>query len=179
MHIYSSLELLLSKEAIAEKIAQAAARLDRLYGQEELVIVAVMKGAICLVADLMRALKEPTVILECVQASSYGARGDQRGELTVGSLSPIDIVDKHVLLVDDIFDSGHTLHTIAKHLQSKNPRSLRTLVLLSKQVPREMAWEPDEVLFSIENRFVVGYGLDYNERYRALDGVYAQKRKDP
>lgn len=171
------LELLLSKEVIAAKIAQVASRLDRLYGQDELVLVAVMKGAICLAADLMRALKEPMVILECVQASSYGMRGDQRGELTIGSLSAMDVRDKHVLLVDDIFDSGVTLHTIAKDLQSKQPRSLRTLVLLSKQVPRQMAWEPDEVLFSIENRFVIGYGLDYNERYRALDGVYAQKRK--
>jgi hypoxanthine phosphoribosyltransferase len=172
-----TLELLLSKEAIAEKIAQVAKRLDQLYGKDELVIVAVMKGAICLVADLMRALKEPCVMLECVQASSYGSRGEQRGDLTVSSLSPLAITDKHVLLVDDIFDSGHTLHTIAQALQKQHPRSLRTLVLLSKQVPREMAWEPDDVLFSIENRFVVGYGLDYNERYRALNGVYATRKE--
>ena len=96
----------------------------------------------------------------------------ERGELTVNGLQSLDIQGRDVLLVDDIFDSGHTLNTVANALRQKHPRSLRSLVLLVKNVPRTIPWRPDYVLFEIENHFVVGYGLDYKEKYRGLEAIY-------
>jgi hypoxanthine phosphoribosyltransferase len=167
-----SLELLISEEAILSSVAEVCQNLDREYAGKELVIVMVMKGAICLVADLIRHLQVPCSI-EFVQGRSYGERGIHRGELTVFGLDNFDVSNKHVLLVDDIYDSGYTLSAIHAKLLEKQPSSLKTLVLLSKNVPRQVVFQPDYILFHIENRFVVGYGLDFKEYYRGLPGVYA------
>ncbi len=166
------MDLCISEEEIHRKLGDVARSLDLVYQGKELVIVMVMKGSICLVADLLRLLQVPCSI-EWVQAKSYGARGASRGELSILGLEELPIQGKHVLLVDDIYDSGHTLNTIRLHLQEKRPESLKTLVLLSKQVPKENNYQPDYVLFPIEDRFVVGYGLDYKELYRGLSGIYA------
>ena len=164
-------QLLISEERIQKRVHEVARLLDQYYQGEELVLVAVMKGAICIAADLLRALKTPT-ILECVQASSYGQKGAMRGELTIHGYEKLDLASKHVLLVDDIFDTGHTLTQILSRLEEKQPRSLKSLVLLSKEVNRSFSYEPDYVLFSVENLFVIGWGLDYKEHYRGLPGIY-------
>lgn len=166
------LELLISEQKILEKIAEVAANLDIVFQGEELTIVMIMKGAICLVADLIRRLQIPSSF-ECIQASSYGNRGDKRGGLTITGLNNIYIKGKNVLIVDDIFDSGVTLSEVYKHLAVLQPKTLKSLVLLSKMVSHCTEYRPDYVLFEIENRFVVGYGLDYKEHYRGLPGVYA------
>ena len=167
-----NLQLLISPDAIRQKIAAVARAIDAQYAGEELTLIMVMKGAICIAADLMRALQTPCAIEYC-SASSYGARGTQRGELKILGLDPLDLTDKHVLLVDDIFDSGTTLTQILLQLQAKNPKTLKSLVLLSKKVPRTTNYTPDYVLFEIENLFVIGFGLDYNEEYRGLPGIYS------
>lgn len=167
----SKLSVLISKEEIAQKIQEVALQMQQEGLTQDLVMVMVMKGALCLVADLLRALPF-SVEIESVQCSSYGARGMERGELTVNGLQSLDIQGRDVLLVDDIFDSGHTLNTVANALRQKHPRSLRSLVLLVKNVPRTIPWRPDYVLFEIENHFVVGYGLDYKEKYRGLEAIY-------
>ncbi len=134
----------------------------------------VLKGALCLTADLIRALKTP-LTLETIKAKSYGQRGALRGELILEGLEEIDLESKNILLVDDIFDSGETLRQIVAKLTLKNPKSLRSLVLLSKNTPRETGYLPDYALFHIENLFVIGYGLDYKEHYRGLPGIYVFK----
>jgi hypoxanthine phosphoribosyltransferase len=164
-------ELLISQDEIKNKIHQVAQILDREYRGEEVTIVMVMKGAICIAADLIRELHGPSCI-EYVKASSYGQKGKQRGELFISGLENLDITSKHVLLVDDIFDSGETLTRILAKLQEKNPKSLKSLVLLAKNVKRDVSYYPDYVLFEIENQFVIGYGLDYKELYRGLPGIY-------
>ena len=161
---------LISKEQIANKISEVAKQIDSDYTGRDLVIVMVLKGAICVGSDLVRAINVPCTI-ESLQCSSYGALGAKRGELCVFGLDRIDLKDRDVLLVDDIFDSGYTLSTLAKEISKKEPRSLKSLVLLKKNVPH-VDFSPDYVLFDIENNFVVGYGLDYKEYYRGLDGVY-------
>lgn len=166
-----NLKPLISKEQIAQKVKEAALQIERDYKGLDLVIVMVMKGAICLVADLIRELPLPLDI-EYVQCSSYGARGTTRGELEVIGLDRIKIHNRDILIVDDIFDSGQTLDSLIQSFQTKQPRSIKSLVLLHKKVARASPLRPDYVLFDIENLFVVGYGLDYKERYRGLGGVF-------
>jgi hypoxanthine phosphoribosyltransferase len=167
-----NLELLIAPEEIAGKLKEVAAKIDIDYQGEELTVIVVMKGALCVSADLIRYLNVPSKI-EYLKASSYGQRGISRGELKITGLDAIDLEGKHVLVVDDIFDSGHTMSGLISHLQDKNPKSLKSLVLLAKNIPRTVEYRPDYTLFSIENRFVVGYGLDYKEYYRGLPGIYA------
>ncbi len=171
-NIAAQLELLISEQSIISKISEIADKLNTEYRDKELTIVMIMKGAICLVADLIRHIQIPCSI-EFIQASSYGARGAKRGELTIFGLENIQLAKKHVLVVDDIFDSGATLSEVMNRLKVQDPKSLKSLVLLSKKVPRKTEYNPDYVLFEIEDRFVVGYGLDYKEHYRGLPGVYA------
>ncbi len=168
------IELLISPHEIEQKIAEAARAIDALYAGEELSIVMVMKGALCLTADLMRALKTPTT-LEYIKASSYGHRGAKKGELTIVGLDELDLSSKNVLLVDDIFDSGETISQIVAKVKQKNPKTLKSLVLLSKNMKRNVAYVPDHVLFDVENLFVIGFGLDYKEHYRGLPGIYVLK----
>ncbi|HSX03552.1 MAG TPA: hypoxanthine phosphoribosyltransferase [Rhabdochlamydiaceae bacterium] len=168
-----SLELLISPEDIKEKIQQTAKKLDAEYDNEEVTVVMVMKGAVCLAADLIRELHVPAA-LEYMKASSYGGRMD-RGELKITGIDHLDLNGKNVLVVDDIFDSGATMEGVLAKLQEKNPKSLKSLVLLMKNVPHATTYRPDYVLFEIEDRFVIGYGLDFNEYYRGLPGVYAFK----
>lgn len=162
---------LIPADQIEQKIKQASAQIKEDYTGKDLVIVMVLKGALCLVADLIRNLDLPLDV-EYVQCSSYGARGTERGELQIIGLDRLKIHNRDVLLVDDIFDSGHTLSSLVDALKEKHPRSLKSLVLLSKNVPHISDYRPDYVLFDIENLFVVGYGLDFKERYRGLTGVY-------
>lgn len=167
------LDLLIPHEEIQDKIAKIATQLETDYNREEIVIVMIMKGAICLVADLMRAISSPCLI-ESIQASSYGNQGKIRGNLQIKGIEALELTSKNVLIVDDIFDSGNTLFQVHQALAEKNPKSLKSLVLLSKNVSC-LDYQPDYILFSIEDRFVVGYGLDYKEYHRGLKGIYLFK----
>lgn len=130
----------------------------------------VMKGAFILIADLMRHLHLP-VRLDPIHCSSYGHRS--KGELTVDGVDGLEVKGKHILVIDDIFDTGETLAEVVSQIEKKKPASLKSLVLLSKDVPHNTDYRPDIALFDIEDRFVVGYGLDYKEYYRGLPDIYA------
>lgn len=163
---------LIEKETIAEKVKEVALQIQKDYRGKDLVIVMVLKGAICLVADLIRELDLPLDV-ETVQCSSYGARGTQRGELKVIGLERLDIQGRDVLVVDDIFDTGNTMVTLLEAMKKLHPHSLKSCVLLNKNDVRKVTdYVPEYVLFDIPNSFVVGYGLDFKERYRGLSGVY-------
>jgi hypoxanthine phosphoribosyltransferase len=166
------LELLISEKKISNKLLEISKKLDVDYQDKELMIVMIMKGALCLVADLIRHIQTRCSI-EFVQGSSYGYQGVKRGELKVFGIDHLNIDGKNVLVVDDIFDSGITLNHVVSQLKEKRPKSIRSLVLLSKKVARKVNYIPDYILFEIEDQFVVGYGLDYKEYYRGLSGVYA------
>lgn len=166
-----NIELLISQDEIKSKIADFARMIDIQYQGEELMIVMVMKGAICFTADLIRELKTPCTI-EYVRTSSYGQQGKKRGELKIFGLDELNPSSKNVLLVDDIFDSGATLSQVVAKLQEKHPKSLKSVVLLAKNVDSDVIYTPDYALFNIENQFVIGYGLDYKEYYRGLPGIY-------
>ena len=165
---------MITEESILQKIDSLALELDQKYQGQEVTLVMVLKGSICFTSDLLRRLQTP-VILETVQCKSYGQNGSLRGDLTIFGADSLNIGGKHVLVIDDIFDSGVTLRHVLESLERKSPKSLTSAVLLSKQIPRESSVQPDYILFNIENEFVVGYGLDYKEHYRGLRGIYTSK----
>ncbi|MCX6990295.1 MAG: hypoxanthine phosphoribosyltransferase [Chlamydiae bacterium] len=162
---------MITEESILEKIDSLALELDQKYQGQEVTLVMVLKGSICFASDLLRRMQTP-VILETVQCKSYGQNGSLRGDLSISGVDTLDIEGKHVLVVDDIFDSGFTLSRVLETLQNKNPKTLTSAVLLAKEITREHSALPDYILFTIENQFVVGYGLDYKEHYRGLRGIY-------
>ena len=165
------LKTLIDQKQITAKILEIARKIDQNYADKDLTVIVILKGSIILAADLVRAISVPCEI-EFVQAQSYGQHGTQRGSLQIFGLDRIAIKNRDVLLIDDIFDSGHTLTTLKAVLQEKEPRSIQTLVLLSKKVDRTITYHPDYVLFDVEDQFVVGYGLDYKEQYRNLSGIF-------
>ncbi len=130
----------------------------------------VMKGAFILIADLMRHLHLP-VRLDTIHCPNYGH--GTKGELTVEGIDDLEIQGKHILVIDDIFDTGKTLAEVVSQIKKKNPASLKSLVLPSKDVPHNTDYRPDIALFDIEDQFVVGSGLDYKEYYRGLPDIYA------
>jgi hypoxanthine phosphoribosyltransferase len=168
-----SFKELISSGDIQKRIKEVAAQIDCDYAGKEIVLVMVMKGAICITADLLRTLECPCS-LEFIQASSYGNNGTVAGGLTIRGLENLNLQDKHVIIVDDIFDTGNTLMRIKNELAEQHPASLKILVLLLKNKKRTMQDLPDYALFAIEDEFVIGYGLDYKELYRGLPGIYVK-----
>lgn len=138
------------------------------YGDASLTIIGVLTGSVVLLADLIRKLDMPLRV-GVLQASSY--EGMERGKLTINADLMPDIRDRHVLIVDDIFDTGHTLQEVIGLLQEFRPASVASAVLLVKTGKREVPMSPDYVAFDIPDEFVVGYGLDYNDAYRHLPFV--------
>jgi hypoxanthine phosphoribosyltransferase len=166
--------LLISADQIKERTMEVAQQLDQDYENKEIVMIMVMKGSVCIASDLMRHIKTPCE-LEYVQASSYGNK-TTAGELTLTGLEKLNLAGKHILLVDDIYDTGATMCKIKKQLLQQKPASLKTLVLLLKNRKRSTPEIPNYILFNIEDEFVIGYGLDFNELYRGLPGIYVYSK---
>lgn len=167
-----NLELLISPEQIDRKLSQVAAVINEDYKDKKLTVIMVMKGSLCVTADLIRKITVPFQV-EYLKASSYGYNGMTSGHLTISGLDSLDIEGRDLLIVDDILETGKTMAGIIHKLKEKNPQSVKTLLLLVKDIPRSTHFDPDYSLFHIEDRFVVGYGLDYKELYRGLPGIYA------
>lgn len=166
------LELLISSEEIATRITEVAAQINQDYKEKNLTLLMIMKGSLCIASDLIRQIQVPCT-LEYIRASSYGQNGTKAGELTISGLDHMEIQGRDILLVDDIFETGNTMQKVIQQIRQKNPNSMKTLLLLVKDIPRKTDYTPDYTLFHIPDRFVVGYGLDYKEFYRGLPGIYA------
>ena len=141
--------------------------LRRVYGEGEFTIISIINGAVMFTADIMRQIDNP-VRLDCVRISSYGNATKSEGTPQIVSSLTIDIAGRHVLLIDDILDTGKTIKLVSALVSKLKPASMRTCVLLDKVARREVPFEADFVGFRIPNKFVVGYGLDFAERYRNL-----------
>ncbi|MDN3505790.1 MAG: hypoxanthine phosphoribosyltransferase [Simkaniaceae bacterium] len=165
------MQILISEEEIAKKVAAVAEELNAHYVDQEVILVTILKGGICFVADLIRHLTFPFQ-LEFVTCASYGMRGTKPGELTLSGFDNLDIKDKHVLLIDDIYDTGQTLSRAYHTLAAQSPTSVRSSVLLRKKITPKGDITPDFVCFDIEDHFVVGYGLDHKEHLRGLKAIH-------
>ena len=162
--------VLISEREIAAKIASLAAAIDADYVGREILLVGVLKGAVMVMADLARALRTP-VSMEFMAVSSYGSSTSSSGVVRILKDLDRDIVDKHVLVVEDVVDSGLTLSWLLRNLQTRGPASVEVCALLRKPEAAKAAVEVRYVGFDIGNAFVVGYGLDHAERYRDLPFV--------
>jgi len=159
--------ILFHEDTIVRRLDEIAAEISRDYRKRELTVIAVLNGSIIFMADLLRRIPLP-LTLDCLSVASYHGKTQTSGEVVFKQVALPDIVDRHVLLLDDILDSGHTLAAIRDRLETANPRTIRVCVLLSKKKVRARKVKADYIGFEIEDEFVVGYGLDFMEKYRNL-----------
>ena len=160
-------QILFSEEDLRERVSQLAAEITRDYTGKTPVIVGVLRGSFVFMADLVRQIPLPTQ-LEFMSVSSYGSGTTSSGRLNIRMDLETNIQDRDVLLVEDILDSGNTLTNLISQLQSRGPRSLKLCVLLDKPDRHVREVPVDYLGFSIPDAFVVGYGLDYDHKYRTL-----------
>jgi len=163
-------KILISAEQIAERIKETAAVIDEEYKDKKVLLVSVLKGAFVFLADFARALTIPCEI-GFMAAQSYGDSTVSGGEVKITLDLSQDISDYDVILVEDIIDTGNTLYKLKEMLLARNPRSFRIITLLDKPSRRTSPIEADMTLFTIEDKFVIGYGLDYAEKYRNLPDI--------
>jgi hypoxanthine phosphoribosyltransferase len=162
------MEILLPAEHICSRVAELAAAVAADYrGRQPFTVIGVLTGSLMFLADLVRQLDVPHRI-GFIQASSYRGDSTAPGDLRIGPELFPDIRGRHVLLLDDILDTGQTLARLADHLTGLGPASVRACVLLRKRGRQRVAFEPDYCGFDIPDAFVVGYGLDFNDEYRHL-----------
>jgi len=159
--------VLFDEPAIHKRLDELAAQISNDYRDHELTVIAVLTGSFMFVADLLRRV--PLALkLDCLSVVSYHGKTQTSGEVIFKQVALPEVVGRDVLILDDILDSGHTLAAICEKLKAAKPRSIRVCVLLSKKKPRARQVDADYVGFEIEDEFVVGYGLDFMERYRNL-----------
>jgi len=163
--------ILYSKETIEERVNELAETISRDYEGGEIVFVCVLKGAFIFLADLTRRLKVPHVV-DFVRLASYGSGTVSSGKITITKDIETSIEGKDVVIVEDIIDTGITLDFLKDRLKKSNPNSLKICALLDKEERREVEVDVDYVGFIIEDKFVVGYGLDFDEKFRCLSDIY-------
>lgn len=163
-------EILLTEDAIHERIAELSRDIEKDYAGEPLLLVGVLKGAVMVMADLARELKLP-INMDWMAVSSYGSGTQSSGVVRILKDLDSDLTGRRVLIVEDIIDSGLTLSWLLANLQSRGAKSVDILALLRKPDAAKVDVPVRYVGFEIPNKFVVGYGLDYAERYRNLRGV--------
>jgi hypoxanthine phosphoribosyltransferase len=169
------MRVLLSAEQIQSSIDRLAGEIREREAGRPLTVIAVMTGSIIFLADLIRKLDMPLRV-GVIQARSY--LGTERGALSVNADMLPEVAGRDVLVIDDIFDTGHTLQEVLSFLDELGPRSVRTAVLVLKRGKQQVSLRPDYVGFEIPDVFVVGYGLDYNDAYRNLPYLAALEPLD-
>ena len=169
-------KVLFDEPAIHRRLDDMAAQISNDYRDRELTVIAVLHGSLMFVADLLRRIPLP-LKLDCVSVASYHGKAQSSAEVVFKEVTIPDVVGRDVLILDDILDSGHTLAAIREKLETAKPRSIRVCVLLSKKKQRAREVEADYVGFEIEDKFVVGYGLDFRERYRNLPYIGVLRRE--
>ncbi|WP_345472823.1 hypoxanthine phosphoribosyltransferase [Actinoallomurus oryzae] len=163
-------KVLIPEEELQAKIRELAAEIDRDYEGRDLLLVGVLKGAVMVMADLARALHTP-ISMDWMAVSSYGSGTKSSGVVRILKDLDADIMGRDVLIVEDIVDSGLTLSWLRSNLESRGPASLEVCTLLRKPDAAKIEVGVKYIGFDIPNEFVIGYGLDYSERYRNLPFV--------
>jgi len=164
---------LISQQEIADTVQRLAQELDRDYGDRPPVIIGVLKGSFIFLADLVRQMRVPIHRIELIKLSSYGSGTISSGTVTMQMDIPPDVIhQQHVIVVEDIVDSGLSINTLFNTLRQHNPASLNLCALLDKPDRRKMPVTIDYYGLTVPDRFIVGYGIDFDEKYRYLPGIY-------
>jgi hypoxanthine phosphoribosyltransferase len=163
-------EVLVTKEQIRDRVAELAADIDSHYRDKDVLLIGILKGAVPFMADISRAMQIPTK-QDWMAVSSYGSGTVSSGVVRILKDLDTDVKDRNVLIVEDIIDSGLTLSWLTANLRARGAASVEIVALLRKPDAAKVQIAVRWVGFDIPNAFVVGYGLDYDERYRSLDGV--------
>ena len=162
--------ILISEEEIKAKIAELGKQLTADYAGKDPIFIGILRGVVVFFSDMIRAIDTPCRI-DFMAVSSYGAATESSGRIIIKKDFDLDISGRHVVILEDIIDSGLTLKYVLAYMQSKNPASLKVCTLLDKPDRRKVDLQADYVGFTVPNEFVVGYGLDYNDYYRNLPYV--------
>jgi hypoxanthine phosphoribosyltransferase len=165
---------LFGEEEIRKKVDRLAGQISRDFAGREVLLVGILKGAFVFMADLARKMTPP-VKMDFVRLASYGPGTVSSGNVRITKDLETSVKGKDVLIVEDIIDTGVTLKYLFRRLKARRPRSLKAVTLLDKPSRRKVRFQADYVGFAIEDHFVVVYGLDWNEKFRNLPGIYVVK----
>jgi hypoxanthine phosphoribosyltransferase len=171
------MKVLFPASEITERVQELGKKITSEYQGKDLYIIAILKGGFMFASDLVRSVKLP-IRIEFVRLSSYGCSDRPQGSVKILNDIEGSITGKHVIIVDDIMDTGHSLVAFKRHLETKNPASVKICTMIDKTCRREEPIDPDFYGFRIKDGFIVGYGLDYAEDYRALPDIYVIEPAD-
>ncbi len=163
--------ILFSREKIATEIRRLGQEISRDYADQEIMLVGVLKGSFIFIADLIREIAPPTII-DFVRLASYGSDTQSSGIIEFRKELEMPIRNRNVVIVEDIVDSGYTLECLYNKLLLQEPKSLKICTLIDKRARREVEIEADYVGITMDDGFIIGYGLDHDERYRNLPDIY-------
>ncbi len=172
------LKLVIPKEEILRKVKEIAQKIDEDFNDEPLVFIGTLKGAFIFLSDLLRYIKNPNVEVDFVRVRSYGLADTSSGKVELTKDVEVKLEDKNVILVEDIVDTGITLSYLLEYLKSFKPAKLKICAFINKLERREKEIPIDYTGFEIEKGFLVGYGLDFAEKYRHLPEVYEVVREE-
>jgi hypoxanthine phosphoribosyltransferase len=165
------LKVLFSREDIENAVKKLADRIKEDFDDERIIFVCLLKGSFMFTSDLVRCVPNPSKV-DFIRVSSYGNNMTSKGSITITKDLEEDIAGENVVIVEDIIDSGLTLTYVTDMLRKRHPKSLKICALLDKRARREIEIEGDYVGFTIDDGFVVGYGIDYAEQYRSLPEIF-------
>jgi hypoxanthine phosphoribosyltransferase len=166
-----SKEILIHRSDISRRVKELACIISRDYDGEDILVIGVLKGAFIFMADLVRELSI-SCRTDFIRAASYGAGAESSGHIKITKDVELPVDGRNVLVIEDIVDTGLTLEYIVDALKARNPKSIKVCAFLDKRKRRKTPFDADYVGFTMDDGFVVGYGLDFNEQYRFLPDVY-------
>lgn len=171
MEISDKNELILDSQTIQKRVGELGQKISQDYAGKQLVVIGILKGAFIFMADLVRTINIP-LVADFIQVSSYGSSTTSSGTIQLAKEPSTHLTGTDILLVEDIVDSGLTMKWLIDHFMSKNANSVKTCSLIDKAERREIDISIDYLGFDIPKGFLVGYGLDFNEQYRHLPGIF-------
>lgn len=166
-----SKEILIRQSEIARRVQELADEISRDYAGEEILMIGVLKGAFIFMADLVRAMSI-SCQTDFIRAASYGAGSESSGNIVITKDVDLEVKGRDILIIEDIVDTGLTLKHIVDKLKLRHPKSIKVCAFLDKRKRRKVPFEADYVGFTMDDGFIVGYGLDFSEQYRFLPDVY-------